>query len=441
MSMSESLGPLSLLLGLVSVALLSGINNGWSLKVGGLVLVRLNPSNTDDAALSMHDEDLILMGGSLVLGMVFGAPASGACVHRVGSRTTSILGECVIIFAVLSSACASSRGTLIALRVLLGVGVGVCITAKPLYIVETCSPAHRGRLLALLAAAIALGSGLCEATGWALPLDAPSWRWLVGLGAIPPSLLLCSLLLLLPQSPVYLSEQSQSRLRAEEQPLAPPPPARGDGKGAALSACHGHWRLLVTLATLVLAKSANGGDVLLVYSYDYLDRSTAGDRNAAHSLGLLVAGVQLVACLVGLLLIDVRWCGRRPLAIWGCVGTTVANLLVAAFWALYDERDEGQAALSAALLLHAAASTSIHIAFYPLTAELLSARHRTTWLGIIYSAAQACSFGTISIGGACEASSLANTMLYFAFALITAASALTLGAVLEETRPDATCGD
>lgn len=445
--MSEGCGGSQLLVGLCAVAVLSGLNNGWSLKVGGLVFVRLQDAYSIGDPLYLTQAGRVLLGGGLFAGMSVGAPAVGLLAHRIGTRLSSLVGEVIIIVAIALGTFAATQPVLIMWRVLLGVGAGLCITAKPLYIVETSLPAHRGRLLTLLAASIVVSQMLCELTDWALPMPSTTsareggWRPLIAIGFAFPTLL-SAVLLIMPHSPVYLASK-----HSEAQPLTSAAPQQhGTSKSSSAEAAvtsastpSNPWRLVAVLATLVLAKEANGANVLLVYSFDYLVEQFDGDRSTAHLWGVAIGLTHVLSCVVGFLLIDSPRCGRRPLAIGGCVGTAAANVLLGTgFLSQQGQGGTGRTfdlLLPAVLLLHAFASVSVHVAFYPLTTELMPLRLRTTWLGVVYAVAQAVAFGMISIGGVAPANSNANGALYLAYGAVSAACAATLYLILEETRP------
>lgn len=122
-------------------------------------------------------------------------------------------------------------------------------------IAETSAPAFRGRLLTLLATAIAVAQMLVELLDLELPPpseNAESWRVLVGMMAVFP-LLLGTLLLAMPNAPSLTGE-------AESQPLKMPTGASGSG-GTSGTVHPTVSRLFVLLTTLVVAKEGNGGNV------------------------------------------------------------------------------------------------------------------------------------------------------------------------------------
>jgi MFS family permease len=122
-----------------------------------------------------------------------------------------MLGESSAVLAVVLGIAAAHVSQVLAWRTILGIGVGICITAKPLYIVEAAPAAWRGRLLTLLALSILIGQVVCEGVDWAGPPNsiglAISERFsrveIAISGAFP--LLLLLLLYLMPHTPTHAS--------------------------------------------------------------------------------------------------------------------------------------------------------------------------------------------------------------------------------------------
>ena len=150
-----------------------------------------------------------------------GALVNGPIVEQLGTRTTSIIGEVTIILGTAIGVLASNEHWLIIWRVVGGIGMGMCITSKPLYIVELSPHIYAGRLLAVLATSITFSMILAEASDMLIPhalewIDV--WRLLIALGMVFPTLLALFLLFCMPHTPAYFS--TQGKTAAEEQPLA-----------------------------------------------------------------------------------------------------------------------------------------------------------------------------------------------------------------------------
>lgn len=130
---------------------------------------------------------------SSLVASAFGGVLGGALADGIGRVRTMMLA--IGIYAVATLLCGLAQGyeQLLLWRVLLGVGFGGEWTASALLTAEYAEPAHRGRLLGMLASAFAVGDALATvAYAVVAHLAAPdlAWRILFGLGALPALLLL-----------------------------------------------------------------------------------------------------------------------------------------------------------------------------------------------------------------------------------------------------------
>ena len=438
-----------LMLGLACVAVFSGLTNGWNLKVGGLVLVRIEDNYpSPDSPMHMANSEFMLVGGILFLGICMGALVNGPIVEQLGTRTTSIIGEVTIILGTAIGVLASNEHWLIIWRVVGGIGMGMCITSKPLYIVELSPHIYAGRLLAVLATSITFSMILAEASDMLIPhalewIDV--WRLLIALGMVFPTLLALFLLFCMPHTPAYFS--TQGKTAAEEQPLART--SRESSAAAAAGATRAAVEapdmvpvadfscpLVTVLTAFVIAKECNGGSVLMILTFTYLNERFEYESAAAHAWGMGLSAILLCSCVAGFFLVDSPVCGRRPLAVGGCTGCVVANTLIAASFALQGAgHPSGRAILPAALILNAMSSMSVHIAFYPASTELLPLSLRSRWLGVVFAAAQVLAFGVTTLGSALATSDAATCALFVGSSALMAICACVLGALLPETRP------
>ena len=95
-------------------------------------------------------------------------------------------------------------------RVVTGVGVGACFHIAPLYLAEIAPKRIRGALMSFFDLFINIGILAGYIIGWALSPAAGgtaagdrAWRTMLGLGAVPPALILLALAWL-PESPRFL---------------------------------------------------------------------------------------------------------------------------------------------------------------------------------------------------------------------------------------------
>ena len=160
-----------------------------------------------DLALTTRQVETLV--GSLNLVSAAGGLLSGtladSCLGRRGTVafacTTSVLGSVVMAFAPR----AQGFAVLMVGRTLCGVAVGSGIMIAPLYISELSPKNMRGLLVSFFEVAINVGILLGYVAGWGfrnLPDDV-SWRWMMGVGGIPPAMILLCLCFM-PESPRWL---------------------------------------------------------------------------------------------------------------------------------------------------------------------------------------------------------------------------------------------
>ena len=204
---------------LAAMSVISGANSGYSIGIVSFVLVRVR------SQLSGVEQGAI--GAAVYGGLLVGCPLGALLARRWGRRVATLIGEVLIISACLfgglvAPLCWASTTlfvmSLLAWRITVGMGVGICITVKPLYIAELAPDNHRGKLLALMGVANAMSimgahsidfvadGGADTASGW--------WCAEILFGILSPILLLV-LLLYMPESPAFLAARAAV---PEEQP-------------------------------------------------------------------------------------------------------------------------------------------------------------------------------------------------------------------------------
>lgn len=142
------------------------------------------------------------------VGMFFGAAISGRIADRIGRRT--VFTATLILFSIgaLLSAIAPSFETLLAARVIAGLGLGGELPVASTLVSEFSPRAQRGRMIVLLESFWAYGTiaaGLIAIT----VVATYGWRWAFVVGAVP-ALYAAYLRSALPESPRYLAERGRA---------------------------------------------------------------------------------------------------------------------------------------------------------------------------------------------------------------------------------------
>ena len=183
------------------------------------------------ASFGLTIPQAIQAGTAFFLGMLLGAWGFGRLADRVGRRRV-LIGTVLLdgVFG-LASAFAPDFATLLALRLLTGIGVGGTLPVDYAMMAEFLPPRRRGRWLVALEGFWAVGTIVVALVAWAVNHWAgeQAWRWLFVATALP-ALIGFWLRLWLPESPHYLLHLGEeARARAVLDRIAAanarPPPA------------------------------------------------------------------------------------------------------------------------------------------------------------------------------------------------------------------------
>nr|WP_300337448.1 sugar porter family MFS transporter [Actinomyces sp.] len=296
-----------------------------------------------------------LMTGVVVsvvsLGAAAGALIAGGAANRFGRVRVMVTAAVLFAASALMSGLSFDVCSLIAWRLVGGLGVGIAAVIAPAYIAEIAPADKRGRLGTLQQLAIAVGifgafisnfilvriTGSADATGL---LGLTTWRWMF-IVEILPAVLYGLFVLRLPESPRYLVSVSreeeaarviaatgadpdpQGRVQEIKKSLASDHrPALSDLKDSRLGLRPVVW---LALAFAFLIQMAGINNVLLYATELWETVGFTGDT--AVLIPVVTSVIGIVMTLVGMCVID--RVGRRPLLLWGAVGMFTAMVLSA----------------------------------------------------------------------------------------------------------------
>jgi putative MFS transporter len=165
--------------------ILGGSGVGWALDamdVGliSFVIAQLAVVWEADAG------QLGLVASAGFLGMAIGASVGGLLADRLGRRQVFALTLLVYGLATGVSALAMSVGALIALRFVVGLGLGAELPVASTLVSEFAPARIRGRVIVILESAWAVGWTAAALIGYlVIPASDDGWRWALALGAVP----------------------------------------------------------------------------------------------------------------------------------------------------------------------------------------------------------------------------------------------------------------
>jgi SP family arabinose:H+ symporter-like MFS transporter len=335
--------------GTVLIVALSGFLMGFdgSLFTGAIVFVK--------ERFELGTFELGWTNASQTLSATLAIFLAGMLADRLGRRTVLRAAAVMFVLSAIVTAVAQDLGTLMAGRLLSGLGIGAVLVAGPMYIAEISPPALRGRMVTYQQLFIVIGIALAFVSNYfvvqlqqldqswiaALRLAEWNWRWMVGLGAAPALAYLFALLWI-PESPRWLA--MHGRLDAARRVLVR---AHGDSlaeaelaemraslaraKGAHEATLAELWtpglrRVLVIGVLVGVFQQVTGISSVLSYATVIFEHAGAG-ADVSFMQTVYIGVVNLVFTVLALLLID--RIGRRPLLLFGLAGMGLCLALVA----------------------------------------------------------------------------------------------------------------
>ncbi|NND04767.1 MAG: sugar porter family MFS transporter [Saprospiraceae bacterium] len=271
-------------------------------------------------------------------GTVVGALAGGIPCDRYGRKKTLFWIGILYLVSAIGSGLAPDPYSFSIFRFIGGLGVGASSVAAPTYIAEISSPERRGRLVALYQFNIVFGILVAFLSNYVIGelVEHQSWRWMLGVEAIPAALY-CIMVLQVPESPRWLltkrnDEQGARKVldfmypkeeiaKVIQQILAEAK------KTFHVSLFSGKFGFALTLAFLIaFFNQVSGINFVLYYAPRLLEAAGIGAEDAllqSTSIGV----VNLIFTLLGMYLIDRM--GRRTLIIIGSIGYIISLAMVA----------------------------------------------------------------------------------------------------------------
>jgi len=245
---------------------------------------------------------------SLGWGAMAGNLAAGYLNDRFGRRNVLLLAAALFLASSLTAAGATTFAVFVAARICGGLGVGTAILTAPMYIAEIAPARLRGRLVSLNQLMIVFGISVSFFSNYfLLSLGESSWRWMLGVQAVPATLFFL-LLTRVPESPRWLAAAPRVGWRD-------------------LLAKRLRWVLLFGFG-IAFFQQATGINAIFYYLPTIFARA-GGELATAFGQSVFVGLVNLGMTFVAIWLVDRL--GRKPLLLIGLSGMTAALLTIS--WA------------------------------------------------------------------------------------------------------------
>lgn len=288
--------------------------------------------------LQFPDSDAGLIVASVLYGGAVATFFSGSMADRFGRRWSINVSSIVFIVGTLLVMVAQDFYTVLAGRLIEGLGVGIITIVVPLYLAETLPTKLRGRGIALFQLCLTFGIVIGYAVNYALKAEG-AWREMFGVALIPAVVFLLGGLFVLPRSPRWLyirgHEDEARDVLAKTQGDASVDPSLAEMKSVIAeerSRGKGSWRqlfqtgyskaFLLALGVGVFTQ-LTGINVLLQFAAPLLN---ASGLHVAILGSVGIGVVNFVVTIIALLLVDKL--GRRPLLIFGTAGIVLSMAFV-----------------------------------------------------------------------------------------------------------------
>lgn len=183
---------------IASIAALAGILFGFDTGVISGAILFINQS------FHLSHELTSLVVSMVLLGALLGAFFSGRATDIYGRKYMLLFDALLFIIGTAITALTPSITFLIIGRLLVGIAIGIASYTAPLYIAEISPAEHRGALVSLNQLSVTIGIFISYIVDYFfsfVPHD--PWRWMLGFGVIPASILFLGVLTL-PFSPRWL---------------------------------------------------------------------------------------------------------------------------------------------------------------------------------------------------------------------------------------------
>jgi SP family galactose:H+ symporter-like MFS transporter len=277
----------------------------------------------------------------VTLGALMGSLAGGELADRFGRKRTLLIAGFLFTLGALVQAFASGTVILVTGRLIVGLGVGVAAVAAPLYAAELAPARLRGRFISSYQLAITIGIFLAYLVDGAFA-NKDSWRWMLGLSAVPGVLLLI-MALMTRQSPRWLMMKERRDEASAEflkiNPGADAPAARDavavalkqEGKAASWGdVFNRQWRrpLMIGIGLAVFQQIT--GINAIIYYADQIFASVGFTTQASQTMVTTwaIGGVNVLSTFIAIAFIDKI--GRRLLLLVGLIGMGASLAVVGA---------------------------------------------------------------------------------------------------------------
>ncbi len=298
--------------------------------------------------------------GCALIGSICGVLVAGTLSDYLGRKLTMLISAALFSISAIGCAVCGSFDSLVAYRIIGGVGIGIVSIVSPIYISEVSPAKIRGTLVSLYQLAVTLGFLLAYLMNWVIDsnidpalaasqdltlwermMNTEAWRGMLGSETLP-ALLFFFIIFFIPESPKWLivngKTEKASKILAKIYSTEDEIANEIQVTNASLKGeTKGKWSDLLKPGILVavIAGSAiailgqfMGVNAVLYYGPKIF--SDAGFDNPMFST-VLVGVVNCVTTVLAVFIIDKV--GRKQLIYWGVSGMILCLLAIGVYFA------------------------------------------------------------------------------------------------------------
>ena len=333
-------------------------------------------------------------------GAMAGNLAAGRLSDRFGRRSVLLLTAVLFLASSLTAALSTRFAVFVAARICGGLAVGAAILTAPVYIAEIAPARNRGSLVSLNQLMIVIGISISFFSNYfLLSLGADSWRWMLGVQAVPAGLYFL-LLTMVPESPRWLL--SRGRKANAQAALAV---VHGIAASHELEAIEANLlkqsrhfgvrelltgrlkQVMIFGLGIAFFQQATGINAIFYY-LPTIFASSGGELSTSFAQSVLVGLVNVGMTFVAIWLIDRL--GRKPLLIFGLTGMTLSLLTIG--WAFHaahaslgvgSEVSHGNVVLIAIITYVASFAISLGPVMWVLLSEIFPNEERAAAISVV----------------------------------------------------------
>jgi sugar porter (SP) family MFS transporter len=314
------------------IAALGGVLYGYDMGIIAAAIIFVKKS----FELSTGMEELVV--SVVLVGAMIGALVGGSVADRIGRRATLVWAGIIFIAGSFLAPLSPNAFVLIVARAIIGLGIGFTSVTAPVYVSELAPPQSRGFLIGLYQFALTLGIAFADLIGYWLATR-EAWRLMFGIAAVP-TLFFLAVILTVPESPRWL--YAHSREKDAEKVLRSFTDASGaqqflaDIREGLKTQVEQRWSALWTPAVrgsvfiaagFTILQQVTGINTIIYYGPQIFELAGIGTHSNSILATLVVAVVNVIATVVGILLVD--RVGRKPLLYLGVGGMTITLFALA----------------------------------------------------------------------------------------------------------------